>query len=45
MIMLLLERRGDEIQITEGVVEAVAGNEWSGKEVIMLLLKRRGDEV
>ena len=29
IIALLLEKRGDDVQITEDVVEAAAGNEYS----------------
>jgi hypothetical protein len=42
---LLLDRRGDEIQITDSVVKAVAGNKESGETVMRLLLDRRGDNV
>ncbi|KAH6712614.1 hypothetical protein BKA61DRAFT_486264, partial [Leptodontidium sp. MPI-SDFR-AT-0119] len=41
----LLERRADNIQITEEVVEAATGNKRSGKEVMTLLLERRGDDI
>jgi hypothetical protein len=44
-MMLLLDRRGDEVKITDKVVEAAAGNFESGEEVMMLLLDRRGDDV
>jgi hypothetical protein len=40
--MLLLDRRGDDVKVTDKVVEAAAGN---CTEVMMLLLDRRGDEV
>ena len=42
---LLLDRRGDQIQITEDVVKAAASNGWNGKEVMALLLDRRGDQI
>jgi hypothetical protein len=45
VIELLPDRGGDEVKITEEVVEAAAGNSRSGKEVMMLLLDRRGDDV
>src|SRR5437016_3206494 len=38
---LLLDRRGADVQITEEVVEAIAENENSGKEVITLLFDRQ----
>ena len=38
---LLLDRRGDDIPITEKVVEAAARNE----KVMTLLLDRRGDDI
>ena len=42
LMTLLLDRRGDEIIITEEVVKAAAGND---KKVMALLRDRRGDEV
>ncbi|RYP61914.1 hypothetical protein DL770_009681 [Monosporascus sp. CRB-9-2] len=42
---ILLDWKRDEVQITEGVGIAAAGNEKNGNEVISLLLARRGDEV
>jgi hypothetical protein len=42
---LFLNRWGDEVKITTGVVEAAAGNMGHGKEVMTLLLDQRGDEV
>jgi hypothetical protein len=42
---LLLDRRGDDVKITDEVVKAAAGNERSGEEVMTLLLDRRGDDV
>jgi ankyrin repeat protein len=44
-MMLLLERRGADIQITKEVVIAAARNWNSGKEVITLLLEQREAEV
>jgi hypothetical protein len=41
MMMLLLEKRGYQIQITEYAVKATAGNQRSGKEVMMLLLEKQ----
>ena len=41
---LLLEKRGNEVEITTEVVKAAAGNYW-GKEVMELLLEKRGNEV
>lgn len=38
---LLLDRRGADIEITEAVVQAAAGNWESSKEVMTLLLDRR----
>jgi len=40
---LLLEKRGNEVEITTEVVKAVAVN--GGKEVMELLLEKRGNEV
>ena len=45
VMTLLLDRWGDQITITEEVVEAAAGNEGNGKEVMTLLLDRRGDQI
>jgi len=42
---LLLDRKGNEVQITEGVVTAAAGYGRSGGEVMRLLLDRKGNEV
>ncbi|KAH8745695.1 ankyrin repeat-containing protein [Diaporthe sp. PMI_573] len=38
---LLLEKRGDEVKITEDIVKAAAGNKDSRQAIISLLLKRR----
>jgi len=40
-----LEQRGDNVNITEEVVKAAAGNAESGKEVIVFLLEQRPEEV
>ncbi|KAF7168290.1 hypothetical protein CNMCM6106_003531 [Aspergillus hiratsukae] len=45
LMALLLDRRGDQIQITEDVVKAAAGNRGNGDEVMALLLDQRGDEI
>ncbi|KAK3179011.1 hypothetical protein OEA41_001150 [Lepraria neglecta] len=45
VMKLLLDRKGDEVQITEGVVTAAAGNKSRGGEMMKLLLDRKGDEV
>ncbi|KAH7163709.1 Pfs, NACHT, and ankyrin domain protein [Fusarium sp. MPI-SDFR-AT-0072] len=45
VIALLLDRRGDEVAITEKVVKSAAANYSHGKEVIELLLDRRGDQI
>ena len=42
---LLLDWKGNEVQITESVVIAAAGNHGSGGEVMKLLLDRKGKEV
>jgi hypothetical protein len=42
---LLLEQREAEIQITEDVVKAAAGNEESGEKVMKLLLEQREAEI
>lgn len=42
---LLLDRRGDEVKVTEDVVKAAAGNTLGGGEMIRLLLGRRDAEV
>lgn len=39
--MVHLDRRGDQVTITEDVVITAAGNVWNGEIVIMLLLDRR----
>ncbi|GFF75827.1 vegetative incompatibility protein HET-E-1 [Aspergillus udagawae] len=45
IMALLLERRGDQIQITEDVVKAAARNWSSGEDIIILLLEQRGDQI
>src|ERR1700733_13125913 len=47
VMRLLLDRKSNEVQITEGVVTAAAENEsgWGGAEVMRLLLDRKGNEV
>ncbi|KAK3695688.1 hypothetical protein B0T22DRAFT_114601 [Podospora appendiculata] len=45
LMTLLLDRRGDQITVTEEVVKAAAGNDGNGKEVMALLLDRRGDQI
>ena len=45
MMELLLDRGGDQIQITEDVVKAAASNWRNGEEMMALLLDRRGDQI
>lgn len=42
---LLLDRKGDEITITEEVIIAAAGNWGNGHEVMNVLLDRKGDQI
>ena len=42
---LLLNRRGDEIRITEKVIKAALDNQRKGKAVMELLLSQRGEEI
>ena len=42
-MILVLERRGDDVQITKEVVKAAAGRCKSREEAMTLLLERRGD--
>lgn len=42
---LLLDFRGDEVNITEEVIEVATGNTECGKEIIMLLLDKNGNDV
>jgi hypothetical protein len=44
VMALLLDRRGDNVKITEEVVK-VAGNSLNSKEVMTLLLHQRGEDV
>jgi hypothetical protein len=45
MIQRLLDRRGDEVKITSGIVQAAAGRGPSGADIMTLLLDERGHEV
>src|SRR4029077_2338057 len=45
VMTLLLDRRGDQITITEEVVIAAARNDQNGTELMALLLDRRGDQI
>ncbi|KAL2104518.1 hypothetical protein VUR80DRAFT_198 [Thermomyces stellatus] len=45
MMALLLDKRGGDVEITEKVVKAAAGNEDCGEEVMALLLDKRGGDV
>nr|KMM72211.1 hypothetical protein CPAG_08509 [Coccidioides posadasii RMSCC 3488] len=45
MMNLLLDRRGADIKITENVLKAAAGNEYSGKEVMALLLNQQDADI
>lgn len=45
MIKLLLDRRGSEVQITEDIIIAVAGNRKSGEAVIRFLFNQRRSEI
>jgi ankyrin repeat protein len=45
VMILLLNRLGEEVKITDDVVKVAAGNSGSGKEVMALLLDRRGDDI
>jgi hypothetical protein len=42
-VIRLLLNQGGEIQITEEVAKAAAGNSWNGKEVMQLLLNQGGE--
>jgi hypothetical protein len=44
-VTLLLDRRRDQITITEEAVRAATGNYGNRKEVMALLLDQRGDKV
>ena len=45
IMTFLLDRRGGNVPITGGVVEAAARNMWSGEEMITFLLSKRGGDV
>jgi len=45
VMALLLKRQGADVQITEEVVKAAAGNGVIGKEVMTILLNLRGANV
>jgi ankyrin repeat protein len=45
VMTLLLDRRGDQITITEKVVKTAAGNRGCGKEVTTLLFNWRGHHI
>jgi hypothetical protein len=45
VMRLLLGWRGGDVQITDEVVKAAAGNEEGEEEVMRLLLDWRGDDV
>jgi hypothetical protein len=40
VVTLLLDRRGEDVRITEAVVKAAAENSFSGKEVMTVLLNQ-----
>lgn len=42
---LLIQERGNAIQVTEAIVRAVVSNENNAKEAMALLLEQRGDKV
>jgi hypothetical protein len=45
VVMLLLEKRGDEVEITEEVVKAAAGNEGKAEQITTLLIDRRRSDI
>ncbi|KAK8121512.1 hypothetical protein PG999_005632 [Apiospora kogelbergensis] len=45
VVSVLLEKRGEQVKITQEVVVAAAGNPFSGKEIMALLLEKRGEQV
>ncbi|KLU86454.1 hypothetical protein MAPG_05467 [Magnaporthiopsis poae ATCC 64411] len=45
VLRMLFNHRGDEVEVTEDVTKAVAGNIWEGGASMNLLLDYRGDEV
>ena len=44
-MMMLLEQRGQDINITEKIIKAAAMNTHSGKEIMMLLLEQCDQEI
>ncbi|KAK4232850.1 ankyrin repeat-containing domain protein [Achaetomium macrosporum] len=40
-MVLLLKKREDQVEITEEVVKAAAGNEWDAEKIIAFLLRQR----
>lgn len=45
VLRILFKHRGDEVEVTEDVAKAIAGNIWEGGASMDLLLDYRGDEV
>ncbi|KAI0547961.1 hypothetical protein F4679DRAFT_341114 [Xylaria curta] len=45
IIALFVEKQRDQVQITEAVVAAAAGNMWCGREILALLLEKLGEQV
>lgn len=45
VMKLLLDRHGGEIEITEEVIKAAAGNNVCGEAVMKLFLDRRGGKI
>ncbi|KAI0163841.1 hypothetical protein GGR57DRAFT_497931 [Xylariaceae sp. FL1272] len=45
IVQVLLERRGEQVVVTEEVVKAAAANTGNGEAVMRLLLDRRGEHV
>lgn len=45
VMTLLLDRRGEEVQITEEVIKTAAEYSGNGREMMTLLLDRRGAEI
>ncbi|UKZ63248.1 uncharacterized protein TrAtP1_004476 [Trichoderma atroviride] len=45
MMTLLLDKRGRNIKITEGILESTVANRQCGRAVLALLLKRRGNKI
>ncbi len=45
VMALLLDRRGDQITITENVPEAAASNKESGQKITALILSRHRDQI